>query len=69
METIEGNIFLTKREREGTLIFSAAQMGFGKKNRGIKLNSEAAVIINSLTIKGTREGTNVMELMSPLRHC
>ncbi|MDR0747898.1 MAG: urease subunit beta [Helicobacteraceae bacterium] len=58
-------MFLTKREQERTLIFSAAQMALARKNRGIKLNCpEAVAIISSSIIEGARDGKSVAELMS-----
>ncbi|MDR0579290.1 MAG: urease subunit gamma [Campylobacteraceae bacterium] len=57
-------MFLTEREKERLLIYTAAKLAHERKNRGLKLNyPEAVAFISSFIIEGARDGKNVAELM------
>ncbi|MDR0762796.1 MAG: urease subunit gamma [Campylobacteraceae bacterium] len=57
-------MFLTDREKERLLIYTAAKLAQERKSRGVKLNyPEAVAIISSFIIEGARDGKNVAELM------
>ncbi|MDR2081518.1 MAG: urease subunit gamma [Campylobacteraceae bacterium] len=57
-------MFLTEREKERLLIYTAAKLAQERKNRGLKLNyPEAVAIISSFIIEGARDGKSVAELM------
>lgn len=54
---------LTQREKEKLLIYLAAQVARGRKNKGLKLNYvEAVAMISAEIIEGAREGKTVTQL-------
>ena len=56
---------LTEREREGLLIFVAAEVAERRRQRGLLLNyPEAVAILSSFVLEGARAGRDVAELMS-----
>ncbi|MFV0481465.1 MAG: urease subunit gamma [Campylobacteraceae bacterium] len=58
-------MFLTKREQEKLMIYTAAKLSLERKARGLKLNyPEAVAIISHFIIEGARDGKSVSELMS-----
>jgi urease subunit gamma/beta len=58
-------MFLTDREKERLLIYTAAKLARERRDRGLKLNyPEAVAIISSFIIEGARDGKNVAELMA-----
>ncbi|MDR2099797.1 MAG: urease subunit gamma [Campylobacteraceae bacterium] len=57
-------MFLTDREKERLLIYTAAKLAQERKSRGLKLNyPEAVALISSFIIEGARDGKSVAELM------
>lgn len=57
-------MFLTIREQEKLLIYTAAKLADERKQRGLKLNyPEAVAIISSFILEGARDGKSVAELM------
>jgi urease gamma subunit len=59
-----GKMFLTNREQEKLLIYTASKLALERKNRGLKLNyPEAVAIIGSYIIEGARDGKSVAQLM------
>ncbi|MFW2591869.1 urease subunit gamma [Aliarcobacter butzleri] len=57
-------MFLTNREQEKLLIYTASKLALERKNRGLKLNyPEAVAIISSYIIEGARDGKSVAQLM------
>ncbi|MDN5101315.1 urease subunit beta [Aliarcobacter butzleri] len=57
-------MFLTNREQEKLLIYTASKLALERKNRGLKLNyPEAMAIISSYIIEGARDGKSVAQLM------
>ncbi|MDR1555200.1 MAG: urease subunit gamma [Campylobacteraceae bacterium] len=57
-------MFLTEREKERLLIYTAAKLAQERKDRGVRLNyPEAVAIISSFIIEGARDGKSVAELM------
>lgn len=57
-------MFLTNREQEKLLIYTASELALERKNRGLKLNyPEAVAIISSYIIEGARDGKSVAQLM------
>lgn len=57
-------MFLTIREQEKLLIYTAAKLASERKGRGLKLNyPEAVAIISSFILEGARDGKSVAELM------
>ncbi|PYM05541.1 MAG: urease subunit gamma [Candidatus Rokuibacteriota bacterium] len=55
---------LTPREQEKLLIFTAAQVARGRRQRGLKLNHpEALALITAEVLEGIRDGRSVAELM------
>ncbi len=57
-------MFLTSREQEKLMIYTASKLAMERKNRGLKLNyPEAVAIISSFIIEGARDGKSVAELM------
>jgi urease subunit gamma/beta len=57
-------VFLTNREQEKLMIYTAAKLAQERKQRGLKLNyPEAVAIISSFIIEGARDGKSVAELM------
>src|ERR1700728_430382 len=56
---------LTDREREGLLIFVAAEVAERRRRRGLLLNyPEAVAILSSFVHEGARDGRDVADLMS-----
>jgi len=57
-------MFLTSREQEKLMIYTASKLALERKNKGLKLNyPEAVAIISSFILEGAREGKSVSELM------
>lgn len=57
-------MFLTIREQEKLLIYTAAKLAQERKDKGLKLNyPEAVAIISSFILEGARAGKSVAELM------
>jgi len=57
-------MFLTNREQEKLLIYTASKLAMERKERGLKLNyPEAVAIISSYIIEGARDGKSVAQLM------
>ncbi|MBF7071397.1 urease subunit gamma [Aliarcobacter butzleri] len=57
-------MFLTNREQEKLLIYTASKLALERKERGLKLNyPEAVSIISSYIIEGARDGKSVAQLM------
>jgi urease subunit gamma/beta len=57
-------MFLTTREQEKLMIYTASKLAHERKNRGIKLNyPEAVAIISNFILEGARSGMSVAELM------
>ena len=57
-------MFLTNRESEKLMLYTASCLAHERKNRGLKLNfPEATAIISSYIIEGARDGKSVAQLM------
>eukprot|EP01155_Anaeramoeba_flamelloides_P012518 Anaeramoba_flamelloidesa332333_18.p1 GENE.a332333_18~~a332333_18.p1 ORF type:complete len:228 (-),score=17.05 a332333_18:41-724(-) len=57
-------MFLTQREQEKLMIYTASKLAWERKERGLKLNyPEATAIISSFILEGARDGKSVAELM------
>jgi urease subunit gamma/beta len=57
-------MFLTNRELEKLMLYTASKLAIERKNRGLKLNfPEATAIISSYIIEGARDGKSVAQLM------
>jgi urease subunit gamma/beta len=57
-------MFLTNREQEKLMLYTASKLALERKSRGLKLNfPEATAIISSFIIEGARNGKSVAELM------
>jgi urease subunit gamma/beta len=57
-------MFLTNKEQEKLMIYTAAKLALERKARGLKLNyPESMAIIASFIIEGARDGKSVAELM------
>lgn len=57
-------MFLTNREQEKLMIYTAGKLASQRKNRGLRLNHpEAVAIISSFILEGAREGKSVAQLM------
>jgi urease subunit gamma/beta len=57
-------MFLTNRESEKLMLYTASCLAIERKNRGLKLNfPEATAIISSYIIEGARDGKSVAQLM------
>jgi len=57
-------MFLTNREQEKLMIYTASKLALERKERGLKLNyPEAVAIISSFILEGARDGKSVAELM------
>ncbi|RXJ86093.1 urease subunit beta [Arcobacter sp. CECT 8985] len=57
-------MFLTNKEQEKLLIYTASKLALERKQRGLKLNyPEAVSIISSFILEGARDGKSVAELM------
>lgn len=62
-------MMLAPREIEKMMIWTAAQIAEGRKNRGIKLNyPESIAFIANYIVEGAREGKSVAELMTSARN-
>jgi urease subunit gamma len=59
---------LAPREIEKMMIWTAAQIAQGRKQKGIKLNyPESVAYIANYVVEGARAGTSVAELMKSAR--
>ena len=57
-------MFLTERETDKLMIFTAAELAKKRKARGLKLNyPEAVALITSEVLEGIRDGRSVADLM------
>lgn len=57
-------MFLTNREQEKLMLYTASKLAYERKQRGLKLNyPEAVAIISSYIIEGARDGKSVAQLM------
>ena len=57
-------MFLTNREQEKLMIYTASKLACERKGRGLKLNyPEAVPIISSFVLEGARDGKSVADLM------
>ncbi|WP_072679698.1 urease subunit beta [Arcobacter sp. LA11] len=57
-------MFLTNREQEKLMIYTASKLALERKERGLKLNfPEAVSVISSFILEGARDGRSVSELM------
>ena len=57
-------MFLTQREQEKLMIYTASKLALERKERGLKLNyPEAVALISSFILEGARDGKSVAELM------
>ena len=57
-------MFLTNREQEKLMIYTASKLALERKERGLQLNyPEAVDIISSFILEGARDGNSVAELM------
>lgn len=62
-------MMLAPREIDKMMIWTAAQIAEGRKNKGIKLNyPEAVAYIANYVVEGAREGKRVAELMKTARN-
>ncbi len=62
-------MMLVPREIEKMMIWTAAQIAEGRKQRGVKLNHpESIAYISNFVVEGAREGKTVAELMSTARN-
>jgi urease subunit gamma len=59
---------LAPREVDKMMIWTAAQIAAGRKQKGVKLNyPEAIAYISNYVVEGAREGKSVAELMKSAR--
>ena len=57
-------MFLTNREQEKLMLYTASCLAIERKDRGLKLNfPEATAILSSYIIEGARDGKSVAQLM------
>jgi urease subunit gamma/beta len=57
-------MFLTNREQERLMIYTASKLALERKEKGLKLNyPEAVAILSSYILEGAREGKTVAKLM------
>lgn len=57
-------MFLTNREQEKLMLYTASKLAWERKERGLKLNfPEATAILSSYIIEGARDGKSVAQLM------
>jgi len=57
-------MFLTQREQEKLMIYTAAKLAQERRERGLKLNyPEAVALISSFILEGARDGKSVSNLM------
>lgn len=62
-------MFLTNREQEKLMIYTAAKLAQERKARGLKLNyPEAVALISSFILEGARDGKSVSQLMVEATH-
>lgn len=62
-------MFLTQREQEKLMIYTAAKIAQERKERGVKLNyPEAVALISSYILEGARDGKSVSQLMVDATH-
>jgi urease subunit gamma len=62
-------MMLAPREIDKMMIWTAAQIAEGRKNKGIKLNyPETVAYIANFVVEGAREGKSVAELMKTARN-
>lgn len=62
-------MFLTNREQEKLMIYTAAKLAQERKERGLKLNyPEAVALISSFILEGARDGKSVSDLMVEATH-
>ncbi len=62
-------MMLAPREIEKMMIWTAAQIAEGRKNKGIKLNyPETVAYVANYVVEGAREGKSVAELMKSARN-
>jgi len=62
-------MFLTNREQEKLMIYTAAKLAQERKERGLKLNyPEAVAMISSFILEGARDGKSVSQLMVDATH-
>jgi urease subunit gamma len=60
---------LAPREIDKMMIWTAAQIAEGRKNKGIKLNyPETVAYVANYVVEGAREGKSVAELMKSARN-
>ena len=58
-------MFLTPRDQEKLLIFTAAEVARRRRDRGLKLNyPEALALITAEILEGIRDGRSVSDLMA-----
>ena len=58
-------MFLTPRDQEKLLIFTASELARRRRGRGLKLNHpEALALITSEILEGIRDGRSVSDLMA-----
>jgi len=57
-------MFLTNREQEKLMIYTASKLALERKERGLKLNyPEAVAVVSSFILEGARDGNSVADLM------
>ncbi|MEN8717368.1 MAG: urease subunit gamma [Sulfurovum sp.] len=57
-------MFLTNREQEKLMLYTASKLALERKDRGLKLNyPEASAILSSFILEGARDGKSVAQLM------
>lgn len=62
-------MMLAPREIDKMMIWTAAQIAEGRKNKGIKLNyPETVAYIANFVVEGAREGKSVADLMKTARN-
>jgi len=62
-------MFLTQREQEKLMIYTAAKLAQERRERGLKLNyPEAVALISSFILEGARDGKSVSNLMVLATH-
>ncbi len=62
-------MFLTNREQEKLMIYTASKLALERKEKGLKLNyPEAVAIISAFILEGAREGKSVADLMVEATH-
>lgn len=62
-------MFLTNREQEKLIIYTASKLAYERKDRGLKLNfPEAVAIISAFILEGARDGKSVSDLMVSATH-